>query len=84
MKSYTEYTQKHKTEKRKNPSQNIHACLTRLNQLTAKKLITSRILFLDKIHLLSLFYQSLHAIKSRYGHANEIFTIDWQQPKDRV
>jgi len=74
-------TQNRKKEK----SKSKHTCLlTRLNQLTAKKLITSRILFLDKIHLLSLFYQSLHAIKSRYGHANEIFTIDWQQPKDRV
>ena len=35
------------------------------SKITAKKLVTSHIVFLDKIHLLSLFYQSLHAIKSR-------------------
>ena len=43
MKSYTEYTQKtHNTEK--NPHQSKQTCLqSRLNQLTAKKLITSHI-----------------------------------------
>jgi len=59
------HTQKtHKTEK--NPNQSKQTCLQmRLNQLTAKKLPSHIKKFRDKIHLLSLLYQSLHAIKPR-------------------
>jgi len=61
---YTVHTQKRKTKK--DPNQSKQTCLQmRLHQLTAKILIASHISFLDKIHLLSLLYQSLHAIKSR-------------------
>ena len=42
-----------------------HAIKGNIHQLAAKKLIMSHNSSLDKIHPLSLSYQSLHAIKSR-------------------
>ena len=62
----TQSTHTKNTQNRKNPNQSKQTCLQmRLNQLTAKKLPSHIKKFLDKIHLLSLLYQSLHAIKSR-------------------
>ena len=59
----TQTTHKKHTKQKKIPEQSKQTCLqTRLNQSTAKKILTSHISFLEKIHLLSLFYQSIYML----------------------
>ena len=59
----TQTTHKKHTKQKKIPKQSKQTCLqTRLNQSTAKKILTSHISFLEKIHLLSLFYQSIYML----------------------
>jgi len=68
MKSYTENTQKHIKQKKVQIKTDMPANTSK--SINCYKLITSHISFLDKIHLLSLLYQSLLGASNREYRAN--------------